>query len=418
MTPIAKPWLSVLIALALAGALLGALGCEPASKTGAAPAPAVPTVYVAPVERRDLDLKTEVVATLDGYVNADIRARVRGFLKAQAYKDGAFVKQGDLLFSIEPDQYAANVKVARANVARAKAADARDRVLLERSEGLSKTGMLSQQDLDDARTSVADSTGRVEAAEAELARAQLDLSYTQIRSPIAGVAGVARVRVGNLVGQEGPTLLTTVSQLDPMRVSFAISELDYVRYPDRYKGFEGRDLDWAKRQFAKLAAGGATEAGDPGVELILSDGTTYPLRGVVVAVDRGVDPSTGTITLQALVPNPDGSLRPGQYGRVRLPRGEEGRAALVVPEKALLFMQGKYSVGVVDGAGKVSLRGVELGARAFGVREVKSGLREGETIVVEGVQKISDGAQVKAEPAPPEPAPGSPGAPAADKDKG
>lgn len=388
-------------------------GCEPASKTGAAPAPPVPTVYVAPVERSDLNLTTEAVATLDGYVNAEIRARVRGFLKSQSYKDGSTVKAGAPLFTIEADQYAANVKVARANVARAKATDARDRTLLERSEGLSQTGMLSQQDLDDARTGVADSIGRVDAAEAQLSQAQLDLSYTQIRSPISGVAGVASVRVGNLVGQDGPTLLTTVSQLDPMRVSFALSELDYVRFPNRYKGFEARDLAWAQRQFAKLAADGKTEDGDTGIELLLSDGSVYPLRGVVVAVDRQIDATTGTITLQALIPNPDGSLRPGQYGRVRVPRSDEGRAAIVVPEKALIFMQGKYSVGVVDGSGKVTLRSVELGARALGVREVKSGLNEGESIVVEGVQKISDGAQVKPEPVPPEPA-----AATADKSKG
>jgi len=411
MTLSQKTWLSCLFSV-LAGALVAGSGCEPASKTGAAAPPPIPTVYVAPVERRDLALSTEAVASLDGYVNADIRARVRGFLKAQFYKDGAFVKAGTPLFAIESDQYAANVKVAKANVARAKAADARDRTLLERSEGLSQTGMLSQQDLDDARTGVADSTGRVEAAEAELAQAQLDLSYTQIRSPISGVAGVASVRVGNLVGQDGPTLLTTVSQLDPMRVSFALSELDYVRYPNRYKGFDARDLAWAQQQFAKLAATGATDNGDAGVELLLSDGSSYPHRGVVVAVDRQIDPSTGTITLQALIPNPEGLLRPGQYGRVRIPRTEEGKGALVVPEKALVFMQGKYSVGVVDDSGKVSLRSVELGARALGVREVKKGLSEGERVVVEGVQKISEGAQVKPELAPPAPPPDEAGAPA------
>jgi membrane fusion protein (multidrug efflux system) len=401
MTTSMKTGVSFFLSSVLAGALSAAAGCEPASKTGAAAPPPVPTVYVARVERRDLKLTTEAVATLDGYVNADIRARVRGFLKAQSYKDGSFVKAGAPLFSIEADQYAANVRVARANVARAKAAGGRDRTLLERSEGLSQTGMLSQQDLDDARTGVADSTGRLDGAEAELAQAQLDLSYTQIRSPISGIAGVASVRVGNLVGQDGPTLLTTVSQLDPMRVSFALSELDYVRYPNRYKGFEARDLAWAQKQFEKLAAEGVTENGDTGIELLLSDGSAYPLRGVVVAVDRQIDASTGTITLQALIPNPEGLLRPGQYGRVRLPRGDEGQAAIVVPEKALIFMQGRYSVGVVDDSGKVTLRSVELGARTLGVREVKSGLSEGETIVVEGVQKISDGSQVKPEPAPP-----------------
>ena len=298
-------------------------------------------MYVGKVERRDLQLTTEAVATLDGYVNAEIRARVRGFLKAQLYKDGAQVKQGELLFAIESDQYSAAARVARANVARAKAADARDRVLLQRSEGLSQSGMLSQQDLDDARTGVADSQGRVDGAQAELARAELDLSYTQIRAPIGGVAGVALVRIGNLVGQDGPTLLTTVSQLNPMRVSFSLSELDFVRHPERYRQLDGRDLKWAQQQFATLPRADAPDApSDEGVTLVLADGSLYPQRGVVVAVDRQIDASTGTITLQALIPNPDGLLRPGQYGRVRVPRGDSGQAALVVPEKALIFMQG------------------------------------------------------------------------------
>ena len=412
---------SALFACSLA-ALLAIPACTQASKTeAAAPPPPPPTVYVARVERRDLELTTEAVATLDGYVNAEIRARVRGFLKSQSYKDGSQVKAGAPLFAIEADQYSAAVKVARANVARAKAAGERDRGVLQRSEGLSSTGMLSQQDLDDARTGVADSIGRVEGAQAELAQADLNLSYTNIRSPISGVAGVALVRIGNLVGQDGPTLLTTVSQLDPMRVSFALSEIDFVRYPARYKALDGRDLRWAQAQFIKLDAGEKSENGDPGIELLLSDGSVYAHRGVVVAVDRSIDPTTGTITLQALIPNPDGLLRPGQYGRVRLPSGDEGRNAVVVPEKALIFMQGSYSIGVVDDSGKVALRKLELGARSDGVREVKSGVREGERIVVEGVQKISDGAQVKPEPEPPEPPepPATPGSsPATDKTKG
>jgi membrane fusion protein (multidrug efflux system) len=385
--------------------LLAALGfaCAVSGKSEAkAPPPPPPAVYVVNVVRRDLPLTTEAVAALDGYVNAEIRARVKGFLRSQEYKDGASVKSGELLFTIEADEYAAAVRAARAGVARARAAQARDRVLLERSEGLFKTGMLSQQDLDDARTGLADVEGRVEAAEAELARAELDLSYTKIRSPVAGVAGLAQVRIGNLVGQDGATLLTTVSQVDPLRVTFALSELDFVKYPDRLKRFDGRDLAWAQRQFARLDAGNATEDGDPGVELVLADGRDYAHRGVIVSADRQIDPTTGTIQLQALFPNPDGALRPGQYGRVRLPLADEGRGLLVVPEKALFQLQGSYSLGVVGADDKVELRRVELGPSADGLRAVTSGVREGERVVAEGVQKLSDGAQVRPEPPPPE----------------
>lgn len=406
-------------ALALAALLCpAAAACTASSKSEAkAPAPPPPTVYVTEVARRDLQLTTESVATLDGYVNAEIRARVKGFLEAQLYKDGAFVRSGQPLFTIEAGEYAAAVKGARAGVARARAADARNRVLLERSEGLFKTGMLSQQDLDDARTGLADTQGSVEAAEAELARAALDLSYTTIKAPVEGVAGVANVRIGNLVGQDGPTLLTTVSQLDPLRVSFALSEIDFVRYPDRLKRFDGRDLAWARRQFAKLDADGAAEDGDPGVELLLSDGRVYGHRGVIVSADRQIDATSGTIRLQALFPNPENLLRPGQYGRVRLARGDEGRAQLVVPERALILLQGSYSVGVVDADNKVELRRIEPGPSVDGLRAVKSGVTEGERVVVEGVQKISDGAPVRPEPLPPAPAAGEPGA-AAGKPKG
>jgi membrane fusion protein (multidrug efflux system) len=384
--------------------------CTGAGKTEAkAPAPPPPTVYVAQVERRDLQLTSESVATLDGYVNAEIRARVKGFLKAQLYKDGAFVKRGQPLFTIEEGEYAAAVKGARAGVARARAADARNRVLLERSEGLFQTGMLSQQDLDDARTGLADTQGSVEAAEAELASAALDLSYTKINAPVEGVAGVANVRIGNLVGQDGPTLLTTVSQLDPLRVSFALSEIDFVKYPDRLKRFDERDLAWARRQFAKLDADGVTEDGDAGVELLLSDGRVHGHRGVIVAADRQIDPTSGTIRLQALFPNPDNVLRPGQYGRVRMARGDEGRAQLVVPEQALILVQGSYSLGVVNADNKVELRRIEIGPAVAGLRAVKSGVTEGERVVVEGVQKISDGAPVRPEPLPPAPAAGGKG---------
>jgi membrane fusion protein (multidrug efflux system) len=384
--------------LAGCAALLGLAGCADSKKAQGAPAP--PTVYVAPVVRRDVPLYIEAVATVDGYVNAEIRARVRGYLKTQNYKDGAFVKAGQTLFTIESAEYSAALSSAKASLARALAAQNHNKVLADRSDGLFKTGVVSRQDVDNANAGVADADGQVQAARAQVEQASLNLSYTQMKSPIDGVTGIALVRVGNLVGQDGPTLLTTVSQVDPIRVTFPMSEGDYVKYSSRSKNLDVRDLAWAKKEFEKLASGGATDDGDPGVELVLSDGTVYARRGVVVAVNRQIDLSTGTIQVQALIPNPNRDLRPGQYGRVRIRRTDAGVGALVVPEKALISVQGSFSLGVVGADDKVQLRKVDLGPSAGGVRVVQKGVTEGERIVVEGVQKISDGSPVVPRPAP------------------
>lgn len=207
------------------------------------------------------------------------------------------------------------------------------------------------------------------------------------------------MRVGNLVGQDGPTLLTTVSQTDPVRVTFPLSEVDYVKYPERFKNLDARDLTWAKAQFAKLDKGGTADNGDTGVELILADGTTYPHRGVVVTVNRQIDATTGTIQVQALVPDPDGFLRPGQFARVRVRREREGKDVIAIPEKALISVQGSYSVAVVGPDDEVQLRRVDLGASAGGMRVVTQGVAEGDRIVVEGIQKVTDGAKVAPHPA-------------------
>lgn len=370
---------------------LATFGCDQ-KKVAATPPP--PNVLVDTVHRRDIPVYLDAVATLDGYVNADIRARVRGFLKTQDYKDGSAVKAGDPLFTIESTEYVAAVDEAKAAVARAKVASEHNKVQFDRYQGLFQTGTVSQQDVDNTKASVDDATAQIQSAKAQLEQANLNLSYTQIRSPLAGVAGLALVRVGNLVGQDGPTLLTTVSSLDPIRVTFPMSEVDYVKFPDRFKHFDQRDLKWAKAQFARLEQNGAAEGDDPGVELVLSDGSTYGRRGVIVTANRQIDPSTGTIQLQALVPNPDGILRPGQFGRVRLRRTDVGTGAIAISEKALISVQGTYSVGVVGADNKISLHRVEVGPSVSGLRLINSGLAEGDRIVVEGVQKISEGATV------------------------
>jgi membrane fusion protein, multidrug efflux system len=393
------PLLRDLISSCVLAALAAASGCQQSTQAAGAPPPP-PSVLVSKVERRDVPMFIEAVASLDGYVNAEIRARVRGYLKTQEYKEGSSVRAGQRLFTIESAEYQNAVDSAKAALVRAKAAQQRNRVQYERDQELFKTGVVSRQDVDNAAASVTDADGQVSGAQAQLDQAQLNLSYTQMRSPIDGVAGVASVRVGNLVGQDGPTLLTTVSQLDPIRVNFPISEVEYVRYPERFKDLRQRDLNWVQKQFALWASGKPAEHAEPGIELVLADGSVYPKRGLIVTANRQVDASTGTIQLQALVPNPDGFLRPGQYARVRVPKPNEGRNVLVVPEKALISVQGSYSVGVVGSDSKVHLRRVEVSASAEGLRVIDKGVAEGDEVVVEGMQKISDGAAVVAKPAP------------------
>jgi membrane fusion protein (multidrug efflux system) len=397
----------------IAAALVGLTVASCNEKKAPPPAPPPPTVYVAPVARRDVALFIESVGALDGYDNADIRARVRGFLRTQAYKDGARVKAGDLLFTIEATEYSAAVASARANLERAKVARDRNRIQVERDQGLLKSGMISQQDMDNATAGLADTEAQIAASEAALQTATLNLSYTQIRAPIDGVAGLALVRVGNLVGQDGPTLLTTVSQTDPIRINFAISEVDYVRHPERFRHMETRDLAWAKKQLAVLDSGGTAEGGDPGVEIVLADGSVYPHRGVIVTANRQIDASTGTIQVQALAANPEGLLRPGQYGRARLRRAEAGRDELVVPEKALIPVQGQFSVAVVAPDNKVQLHKVELGPSSHGLQIITQGVAEGDRVVVDGVQKVTEGVLVDPRPAPPETARAAPSASAA-----
>ena len=382
--------------------LVGLIGCTE-SKAKVTPPP--PTVTVARVVRQDVALYIEAVGNVDGFVNAEIRARVRGILQAQRYKDGAAVKQGQLLFTIDRSEYQAAADAAKAALARAQTAAAHNKAMLERRTDLSAARVVSKQELEDAEAAARDADDQVRAAQAQLRQAELNLSYTEIRSPVSGIAGLATVRVGNLVGQDGPTLLTTVSQIEPMRVNFPMSEVDYVRSADRLKQLDGRDQAWAAKQFTRLDRG---EGVADSVELVLSDGSTYKHRGVIVAVNRQVDASTGTIQLQALFPNPDGLLRPGQFGRVRMRRADAGSAALLVPEASLIQVQGTTSLAVVGADNKVKLRKVEVGPAAGTSRIVVSGVEPGERVVVDGVQKVNDGtavlvteASAAATPAPP-----------------
>jgi membrane fusion protein (multidrug efflux system) len=372
---------------------------------GVAPTAPPPTVYVQTVEPRDVPLYVEAVGSLDGYDNADIRARVRGFLQSQNYKDGAPIKSGELLFTIESTEYVAAVTAAKATLDRAKVALDRNRIQLDRDKGLLQSGMISQQDLDNAIAAVADAQGQVLAADAELQTASLNLSYTQIHSPLDGVAGLALVRIGNLVGQDGPTLLTTVSQLDPIRLNFPLSEIDYITFPERVRKLSNHELPWVKAQLGVLDSGGLAEGSDPGIEVVLADGSLYPRHALIVAANRQIDASTGTIQLQALAANPEGLLRPGQFARVRFRRSHEGKSVLAVPQKALIDVQGAYSLAVVAPDGKVQLHHVQLGPAEKGLQIVEKGLSPGDRVVVDGIQKVSDGTLVNVQAASEPPSP-------------
>ena len=369
----------------IAGAL-AALGAAAGCKKPPPPLPP-PTVLVAPAVQQDLSLTAEFVGTIDGYVNAEIRARVKGFLKTQDYQDGAFVKARQLLFTIDPAEYVAAVAKAKGVLARAQAAYSQAKVTADRYRPLAAKQAVSQQDLDNAEAEQRVAAASVDSAKAQLDEAQLNLGYTRVTSPVDGVAGTAQVRVGNLVGQAEPTLLTTVSQLDPMRVTFPISEAQYMRVASRAAALEKLD---------PLDAGADRQV----LDLVLADGSVYPHKGWFISVGREVEKGTGTIQVQSVFPNPERILRPGQYGRVRIPRPSEGKPTVVVPESAVKELQGTYTVSVVTPENTVQLRTVEVGPRASKLWAITKGISAGDRVITEGAQKVAEGQKVIAQPDP------------------
>ncbi|MGZ6029188.1 MAG: efflux RND transporter periplasmic adaptor subunit [Myxococcaceae bacterium] len=363
------------------GALL-AVGCKK-------PPPPIPppTVLVAPAVQQDLSLSAEMVGTIDGYVNAEIRARVKGFLKTQDYADGAFVKKGQLLFTIDPAEYQAAAAKAKGALARAQASFSQAKVTADRYRPLAAKQAVSQQELDDAVAAQAAAAASVDSARAAWDEAQLNLGYTRITSPVDGVAGTPLVRVGNLVGQGEPTLLTTVSQLDPMRVTFPISEADYLRVASRAVALEKLD---------PLDAGPERQI----LELVLADGSVYRHKGWFTSLNREVQKGTGTIQVLTVFPNPERILRPGQYGRVRIPRQEAGKGMIVVPESAVKELQGSYSVAVVTPEDVVQIRPVEVGPRAGTLWAIVKGVNAGDRVITQGAQKVSEGLKVTPQPDP------------------
>lgn len=372
-------------AAGLAGAvLLLTTGCD--SKEKAAP-PAPPTVEVVTVEQKDVPIYKEWIASLDGDVNAVIRPQVTGYLIKQNYTEGDWVKKGQLLFQIDPRTFEAAVDQAKGLRAQQRALYQTASANLARVKPLAAKNALSQKDLDDTTGAELQAKAALEAAEASLQTAKLNLSFTRIASPIDGIAGIAKAQIGDLLSPSMASELTTVSTVDPIKVYFNISEREY--------------LPLAR---AVLAEGPNHERRHVPLELILIDGSVYPEQGKFSVLNRQVDPTTGTFKAAALFPNPDRLLRPGQYGRIRATMSVN-KGALMVPQRAVTEIQGKYLLAVVGPDNKVDIRPVTVGDRIGSDWIIASGLQAGEKVIAEGTQKARQGSTVNPKPfAPPAPA--------------
>lgn len=359
-------------------------GCKLQTPSQQPPAPPPPEVIVAPVIQRDVPIYFEWVGTTDGYVNAQIRPRVQGYLYARNYKEGSLVKAGDLMFSIDPREYQAALDQAQGNLAQAEANLGKTQLDVARYTPLAKEGAISQQELDNAVQAHQANKALVEAARAAVKQAQLNLGWTKVISPIDGIAGISVAQIGDLVTPS--TVLTTVSQVDPIKVYYPISEQEYLHFAGRIREIEqGR--------------GGEKVP----LELTLADGSVYPERGTFSLADRQVDLRTGTITVQGLFPNPENLLRPGQYAKIRV-AAETRKEAILVPQRAVQQLQGNYQVAVVGAENKVDIRPVKVGEQVGGMWVIAEGLKPGERVVVEGIQKVKAGGTVNPKSAAEDPA--------------
>ncbi len=339
------------------------------------------------VVQQDVPIYAEGIGTTAGQVDAQIRAKVQGYLLSRHYTEGAFVKTGDLLFKIDPRSYQASFDQMKGELARAEAAYKKTQLDVARDTPLAKQGAVSQKELDDSVQANEANKASVFSARANLDKAKLSLDWSNITSPVDGVAGIANAQIGDLIMEN--TVMTTVSQVDPIKVLFPISEKLYLRFAERIQqGAANPNADWPNR---------------PLLELILADGSVYPHRGQAALPDRQIDVKTGTITIVSYFPNPGNILRPGQYAKVRAVL-ETHLNALLVPQRAVDELQGTYRVAVVGGDNRVTVRPVKPGPRVGRHWVITEGLNPGERVVVEGLQKIKNGLLVAPKPVPPEPA--------------
>jgi RND family efflux transporter MFP subunit len=359
-------------------------GCGKPAPTAA---PSVPEVAVTDVIQRDVTLYSDWVGTTEGFVNADIYPKISGYLLKQNYRDGDAVHAGQLLFQIDPREYQAALDQALGNLAQAQAQLKQNEQNLARYTILYKQAVISQEQFQNLEQTTRATAAQVQANQAAVESAKLNLEWTRVTSPLNGVAGIAKAQVGDLVS---PTsLLTSVSQLDPIKVEFPISELTYLHFADRI------NQDPQKRS-----------KDGPKFDMILSDGSTYKYSGQIYDVNRQVNIQTGTIEVEATFPNPDNILRPGLYAKIRAATAALHNA-LLVPQDAVLETQGQYQVAVVDSGNKVTMRTVEIGKQVGGLRLISKGISPGERVITEGLQKVHDGMEVKTRVVPSQPAPES-----------
>jgi RND family efflux transporter MFP subunit len=386
-----KVWIGGAVCLLVIGVIIGAM--YPKHVSGAQPG--TPTeVQVVQVEQKDVPIFGDWIGTLDGLVNADVRAQVTGYLQTQGYQEGAFVKQGQLLFQIDPrpfqaalDQAQGQLAQAKATLANYEAVQGRTELDVKRYTPLAKEQAASQQDLDNsvqnnlaAIANVETAKALIKTSEAAVETAKINLEFTRLVAPIDGIAGQAQLQVGALV-TPGSAPVTSVSTVDPIKVYFTVGEPQYLAFRKRYP------TDATRAEADKNLH----------LQLILADGSTYPHEGTFSFADRQVNESTGAIRIAALFPNPGNILRPGGYAKVRgIIRVQPG--ALLVPQRAVSELQGGYQVAVVDADNKVNIRTVAVGDRVGNQWVIAQGLNQGERIVAEGIQKVRPGARVNPKP--------------------
>jgi len=386
-----KIWIGAVLCLVVIGIVIGAT--RPKHAPGAQPG-ASPDVQVVQVEQKDVPIYGEWIGTLDGFTNADVRAQVTGYIMKQGYQEGAFVRKGQLLFEIDPrpfqaalDQAQGQLAQATAALANAEAVQGRTELDVNRYTPLAKEQAASQQDLDNAvqnnlaaKANVATARAQIKSAEAAVETARINLDFTRLVAPIEGIAGQAQLQVGALVNLSSPPV-TSVSTVDPIKVYFTVGEPQY--------------LAWRKRFPTETTRQAADK--NLRLELILADGSTYPHEGTFYFADRQVNESTGAIRIAGLFSNPANILRPGGYGKVRAVIRVQPEA-LLVPQRAVSELQGGYQVAVVDDQNKVNIRTVQVGDRVGNQWVIAEGLKPGERVVAEGIQKVRPGMPVNPKP--------------------